>query len=313
MFARFRRRRVPALLLSCAVLLGTTAACNNRAAEETELVKALGRLADTEDIRKNIRFADEAVAIRFPRGSANWRKLIGRGSTRLQPEVTDLAAYGIRLDNSEHVVTAGTPLRDVTLVAGGQDPVAVADHLFTVGWRDDGRGQVAPRALTEDGLRFLPLALPRVHGEGFDLFIGGDDANWDDVRAAPVRSLAANPTIRALADCLGDVVAANIRTQVRDERPYVLAAGVHRKGAGSGKPAEVVVCSSWSTAEDMDRSVTEQRQEYAQGRPGEVFRDVEVTAVGGERHLVRVTADSGEPDAILAMLDHGDAPAMQDG
>ena len=63
----------------------------------------------------------------------------------------------------------------------------------------------------------------------------------------------------------------------------------------------------------MDRSVTEQRQEYAHGRPAEVFRDVKVTAIGGERHMVRVTAESGEPDAILALLDDGNAPGMQYG
>ncbi|MFF5227955.1 hypothetical protein [Dactylosporangium sp. NPDC000521] len=332
MFALFWRR-IPALLLSCAVLLGTVSACNHREAApgadggtetveapgadggDTELVKALSRLADTEDFRKNILFADEAVALRFPRVTSdravNWRTLIGRGSARLRPETKILPDYGIRLDNSEYVVTAGTPLRDVTLVAGGQDPAAVTGKLLAAGWRAEDGDLVAPPIFTDDWhMRFLSIALPLVHGEGVDLFVGGDDANWDDARVAPERSLAANPTIRALADCLGDAIAAYFRTRTHDDRTFVIAAGVQRKGAGSGKPAKVVVCSSWSTAEDMDRSVAEQRQQYAQGRPAEVFRDVMVTAVGGERHLVRVTADSREPDAILAMVDDANAPGM---
>ncbi|MGI5176268.1 hypothetical protein ACQEVZ_08075 [Dactylosporangium sp. CA-152071] len=321
MFAPFRRHRTHALLLACAVLLGTMAACGDREGSpgsgggDAELVKALGRLADTENIRTNVRFADEAVTMHFPRktGSVKWRGLIGRGSARLQPEVIRLPDYDIRLDNSEYVVTAGGSSRDVSLVAGGQFPVEVTRKLVAAGWRDDGGGLVAPPVLTGDGLQFLSIAMPRVHGEGGDLFVGGDDANWDDVRAAPERSLAANPTFRALAGCLGDVVAAYFRTRTRDERTYVIAAGVLRAGAGSSKPAKFVVCSSWSTAEDMDRSVTEQRQEYAHDRPAEVFRDVTVTALGGGLHMVRATAGTAEPDAILAMVDDGNAPGMQYG
>ncbi|MFF5227954.1 hypothetical protein [Dactylosporangium sp. NPDC000521] len=175
----FQRRRAAALILSCLLPLAALTACDDGdapppaggatatpsqvggvaarppAAGEapstppvTELVTALGRLADTENFRTSIHFADEAVLAQHAGSTGdkpvNWRDLAGRGSYRLRAVAATLPVYDVRPGRSDYIVTAGVPLGDVTLVAGGQDQAAVTGTLVAAGWRAGDGTLVAP-------------------------------------------------------------------------------------------------------------------------------------------------------------------------
>lgn len=317
--------RAALVALCCLAVLSAcgTAPATNTSPFSLRLRLALSRIAATADTRKSVSFDDTSRLARF----AGTKQ--GYGDLRSSAAAT-LASYskiieeqpGIALAKADYTVTAGQPPKTVGVVAGGQDADKVTHGLTDLGWRD-GQGHLTapdPMSITDETLAPLALSLAKVHPEDADLIYGGGAANLDDADHPSGPTLADDPRILALAECLGDVVAARVETptMLGKLHPTAIAVGVRAPARDTDTP-HVVVCASWASADDatryhtlLDKALREQASMVTATPWTEILAHPSSHDVGGDEHVVSFEADTPNAPAsgILNMLNRLDLPAF---
>ncbi|WP_433817666.1 hypothetical protein [Actinomadura scrupuli] len=307
--------------MTCLAVLATTATGCGSDGDGTALERALSKVPAGQPARTSVSFDD----------TAGLTKVAGKGSGSSDPgSYAGLRGYGSGpvLAYSSQVkgltpaaatftVTAGTPPRAVSLLSGGQDSGQVADKLTAAGYRRDGKNLAAPGlgAVKDPTFAGLTLSMAKFRASGHDIAYGGSGADLSDLGSPSGKSLADDPLIKPLADCLGDVVAADFEPMHGASGSVEFAVGVRRPSSGTSVP-QVVGCGAFSTAAQANdyrgRAADPQgvsartREPWTKLLPG-----LRADVPGGPRHLVRWTATSpGRVRLVFDMLRALDLPGL---
>lgn len=268
------------------------------------------------------------------------------GGTSLAPFAQLLPGdTGIAPLDADYGISAGLPPHTVSVLVGGQHADRIGSGLTTSGWTRNGDRYVAPSlaSITDDNAAVYSLDLAQVRTDGGDLIFGNADADLGTAGHPSGRTLADDQPTRALADCLGDVVAAQLVTGYRSpllsdrltpaqqaalakQRPAgiqldkltEIAVGVRTPKSASDTP-RAVVCVAWSDGSAADG--------YAAALPGvladglsmfsaqpyaQLLHNPETRNIGGSEHVVEWSADEngGAADQIIKMLENEDMPGL---
>lgn len=325
------RTALPALVSVCCLALtacGDTAGSASAPLDASTLVLALSRVAATEDTRASVTFDDTATLVELAGTEPGPDQdghgdLRGHGAASLANVAPVIAERpGISLVEADFSVSAGMPPRVVGLVAGGQDTARISEGLADLGWTRDERTLTAPGLgeLDDAQLATLTLHLAKARAEGSDLVYGGAGANLAHAGEPSGPTLADDPRITALSDCLGDVVAATVATPRLGGplQPTAVAVGVRTPAANTDTP-HAVACLSWSSAAEAERYRTlldralREGSSIATGQPWTtLLADATTADLGGDEHVVSWEADTPDRPAtlVLGMLARLDLPAF---
>jgi hypothetical protein len=307
--------RVAAVTLAAALSL-TGCSLVHGSEPPSRLQLALRRIADGDSTKAFVEFGDTAALVavsgRGDTGDSDpWYAVRTFGAAGVPPESATLG--GMRPFDADYMIAAGNPRTPVALVAGGQDAAAVTTALTAKGWTSPGDGQLqAPGGAGE-----LAVWLGRVRASGPDVVYGGAGAALDTIGAPSGRTLADDPWYAALAGCLGGVIAAELQPDAGGSRPTAVAVGIYRP-ADANATVRAAVCTSWSSAEAA--------RNYRQALPGVLssgesslagpftgaYTSTEITDVGGDQHVVRLRADTGQwRDLVFQALRGGELPGLR--
>ncbi|MEV4513277.1 hypothetical protein AB0K00_30410 [Dactylosporangium sp. NPDC049525] len=247
---------------------------------------ALGRIVATDATRKAVRFSDSTALVRL---GGDWQALAGYGAT--DAVLAQAQGAGIRQAQARYAVTAGTGPAvtgpAVTVLAGGQDAAAVQAALTAKGWTVDGDRLMAPAKAAG--------AYPMVRAVGSDVLMAKDAALL--ATADQATSLAADPVLRSLAECLGGVVVAQYAATPVD----TIAVGALRSGDGR---THAVVCSAWPSPNAAQGAAAGQKTAYESYRSpidGQTptaaqFDEIRVAVIGS---VVRLDSVVAGPNVLL--------------
>lgn len=318
-----------------AIVVMSLAACGGSspspapAPTANSLRQALTRVADTDGNRAQINYDDTSALVKLAGknlgSTAGFAQLRGSGAAGLQSLAQVITSQpGIELFNADYTITAGSPPSQVGLLAGGQSGGSITGNLTKVGWRQQGNTLVGPSPLAAGGdqqeTAMLALNLARVRTNGSDVTYGEASADLDQVGSPKGRTLADDPVVGAAAQCLGDVVAADVMAPYQGGRkPTVLAVGIRRPASNTATP-HVVVCAGWPDQAAAGVYLTAVRQQLTSGlsirtdsRYDTLLHSPSVQNVGGDQHLVRWEADTpGNAQLVFTMTESVDLPALPD-
>lgn len=290
--------------------------------EVTGFEEALSRIAATDATRTAVSYDDTATLVEVAGATSydGYGYLRGLGAPALAAYSTILAEQAsVDLAAADFTISAGEPPGTVGLVAGGQDADAATSGLTAVGYEEAGDHLVAP-ALAESDPSWgaLSLAMAQVRLTGSDAVYGYQDSDLADGVDPSEPTLADDPLIAALANCLGDVVAAQISTADIGAKPTAVAVGV-RIPDGPDETAQATVCVSWADEGAADRYAENLPDALSADSPGtgqpyaDLLTETKVTNLGGDAHVVSLTAATPDsPFLIFQMLARVDLPGLPD-
>ena len=196
-----------------------------------------------------------------------------------------------------------------------------------------------PAQLTNTGRKAgYGLTFAQVRPDGSDVVIGRSGTDLGTAgHPLPGRTLADDRATAALADCLGDVVVANLTTRYRSattQQPAVqariphgvqldklteIAVGVRPPKSTSDTP-RAVVCTAWADRAAADGyagavpgALTDGKSLTVGGTYAQWLTHPQTTNVGGDAHVVQWTADEPNADEsrlVLQMLVNADVPGL---
>jgi hypothetical protein len=228
---------------------------------------------------------------------------------------------GISIFTEDYAISAGNPPRMVTLLHGGQSASLVTSRLGKLGWKQDNGTLTGPSPLSggSEATGLYALQMHTVRADGSDVRIGRSDTASDQLGSPSGSTLAANPLVSALADCLGDVVAAQIQVggDLGGKRPTGLAIGVRRPASNSATP-HAVACVAWSSQAAATQYTADARKALSSGRSlatdqpySNLLSHPTVTSVGGGQNIIQWQADTTRrADQIFQMYEASDLPAL---
>jgi hypothetical protein len=159
----------------------------------------------------------------------------------------------------------------------------------------------------------------KVQAANSDVLIGGASADLGQIGSPSGSTLADDPGIKALAGCLGDVVAATIfggRYAGVKAAPAEVAVGISQPASTTVAP-HAVACVSWPNQTAADAYAANVRKVLATGlslrwdeRYSSLLRHATVTDVGGDAHVVEWQADPSTVETVFQMQLTGDLPAL---
>lgn len=310
----------------CLAGLSTLTGCSSSDDDsESGLREALGKIAATDETRAWITFGDTSAIVKVT--GKDWAK--GHGFAPLRAVgIEQLAPYGqqsaaetgLALLDAKYAISAGGGSKLIGAIVGGQRGDRVSAALTKLGWRREGGRLIGPEieAVTDSTGRQYALALGQLRIDGKDVSYGQHEANLADVGKPSGKSLKDDKRIYALAECLGDVVAAEI-DGVGDAgpgRPTAIALGVRRPASDKTTP-RAVVCLAWKNSKAADIFASTVSTELNTGvssggeKYSEFLRHPKVTKVGGDQNIVRWEADTpGDALAIMQMQARTDLPGL---
>lgn len=324
-------RRVPVGVVAAMVVLSLLPACSG-GGSNTQLTVALATIADNPNTRAEIQYDDTAALVDL--AGASWSSTKGFAPLRGYGSGS-LASYGrvladslhLRMFDADYGITAGRPPRSISVLRGGQGSVSLA-ALRKWGWRTRGDRLVAPSLDRVGGnptvTASLTPVLAQVRSSDSNLVYGSSRARLDQAdtaggfgRFGADGTLAGDPRVGALADCLGDVVAADILGTDLPGGATGIAVGVRRPDRNTDTP-HAVACVSWSGSGAEHKYASRVRHALTSGTDlatgqgyATVLRDPSVRDVGGSQHLVAWDADTLHgANQIFEMLDNDDLPAL---
>ncbi|MFL6072224.1 MAG: hypothetical protein ACJ73S_02260 [Mycobacteriales bacterium] len=324
-----------AKVLGTVLVLGLLAGCSGGGSgsssggggDRTGLRAALARVADTAETRREVAYDDTAALVKLAgRGwnsNSAYGQLRGFGASSLVAFEQLLAENpGINLLDADYTVVAGQPPAQIGLVAGGQHQDKV-NGMTRRGWKRQGDHLVAPPFSAADMDHpengELALNMATVKAGGSDMAYGGTGAKLDWVTSPGKQTLATDRAIGALADCLGDVVAAQVVSSytASGAKPDLVAAGIRRPHGNSDTP-HAVVCVSWPSASAADQYASAVRTALASGKSmrtlepyADTLKHPTVRNVGGGTHVVGWGADTpGRAMLVFQMISEMDLPAL---
>lgn len=291
---------------------------------------ALAQVADTAGTRPQIAYDNTAelvkLAGRGPTATRGFGVLRGWGAPTLGGSLAILPGdTGVSLLKEDYSISAGFPPQVVTLVHGGQSGSLVTSHLSKLGWKQHGGTLVGPPFSTgvSSKASLYVEAMHVVRTTGSDATFGGTRANLSEIGTPKGSTLADNPIIKALASCLGDVVAAQIGLaggeggDLGGRHPAAVAVGVRTPSSNSATP-QAVTCVAWSSQGGAVQYTADARNALTSGLSAAVNRPFStllshpsVKDLGGSQHIVQWQADtSSRADLIFVMYEQKDLPAL---
>ncbi|GAA3389384.1 hypothetical protein [Cryptosporangium minutisporangium] len=322
-----RRLLLLGLVVLTALVNGCTSGGKDDPGDESNaLVRALERISASDTTRQQITFDDTAALTELSDDAdpaVGFGGLVLAGSPALSGDLKTVEkTTGLRPRSASFTISAGRTPAVVAVVAGGQNADDVEKTLTASGWKADGDQLVAsPDGSVSDGTT-LPIHLARVRADGSDVVYAGNGARVSDVgRSGSARAdgdtLADDRRVAALADCLGDVVAATFVVGQQQGSPTMVAVGVRRPKTGDDTP-RAVTCTAWSTSAAADAYTTDLRDALARGttassrRPyAELLKSATVQEIGGDEHVVGWQAETPTSAVlILQMAWRNELPAL---
>jgi hypothetical protein len=315
-----------ALLVLACTLGGCSGASNSGATGGTGLDAALSHVADTPATRVQVSYDDTAELVKLsgndPGSTKGFAGLLGLGSGALVDLYASLASdTGISLLREDYAVTAGNPPQALTLLHGGQDATLVTSRLTKLGWKQGSGMLTGPSSPAGDSqAAFLyALQLHVVRAGGADVAFGGSGADLGNIGSPPGSTLAGDPLVSALADCLGDVVAAQVFVggDLGGRNPVAVAVGVRTPASDAATP-RAIACVAWQSQAGAAQYATDARKALSSGlslatnQPYSAqLAHPSVTNVGGSQHLVQWEADTpGRASLIFQMPLDRDLPGL---
>jgi hypothetical protein len=313
----------------------------------TGLHQALTRVAANDATRKWVTYD----------ATGKLTKLVGKHPTgsgfgTLLLDGTDLGPMaqllpgdtGIAALDADYGVSAGLPPDTVSVLAGGQHADQIGKALTGSGWTRSGDRYVGPdvTAVTDDSKVQYALNLAQVRTDGADVIFGKAKADLGAAGHPGGKSLADDQPTAALADCLGDVVVAQLSTDflspvsssrltpaqqaaLAKQRPAGIqldklrevAVGVRTPKSTSDTP-RAVVCVAWADQSAADGyaaavpDVLARGQSLASNQPyAQLLHRPQTKKVGGDAHVVQWSADEANgPAQIISMMAREDLPGL---
>jgi hypothetical protein len=293
----------------------------------------LARVSDTANNRDAIYYDNTAelvhlVGSSFGAGSKGYGQLRGMGASILAGDMIMMGQpqsdTGINLFDETYAISAGkNPPATVTLMAGGQDASLVTSYLTKLGWKKGADGTlISPSLSTASGNGgTYAFFMPKVRAENSDVLVGGSGANLSQIGSPSGTTLADDPGIKALAGCLGNVVAAAMyggRQASITAAPTEVAVGISQPASATATP-HAVVCVSWPSRAAAGRYASNVRKALSTGlslhlnaRFSAILPHAAVTSVGGDAHVVEWQAGPSNVGTVFNMLNSGGLPALPD-
>jgi hypothetical protein len=293
----------------------------------TGLESALSRVADTASTRSQVTYDNTAELVHLagknPAPTKGFAGLRGLGASTVA-DTADLLPgdAGFDLFGEDYGISAGSPSQTLSLMAGGQSASQITSHLTSLGWKRSGIRLVGPSPLTASSdAGLLAEDMAQVLPTGSDVVFGRSAASLSQIGSPQGATLASDPGISALAQCLGNVVAAGIFSggYLGGKQPAALAVGVSQPASNTAAP-HAVVCVSWPSQAAAAGYAAELRQALSTGvSPTEnvpyatLLTHATVTTVGGSQHVVKWQADTPEnAQTVFQMADSIGLPALPD-
>lgn len=304
-----------------------SAACSSSPAGSsggTPLMQALARVADTAGARSQVSYDNTAALVRVaganPGSRSGFAGLRGLGAPAAAGQIA--GAAGLSLFGESYSITAGKPPQTLSLLAGGQSASRITARLTSLGWKRSGGDLIGPApASASPASTALAEEMPQVLPAGPDVIVGGPGASLGQIGSPRGSTLAGDPAVSALAQCLGNVVAAEIVTggYPGGRQPGGVAAGISQPASSTATP-RAVICASWPSQAAAAGYAAALRQALPGGTS--LARNVPyakflirpaVTTVGGTHHLVRWQASTpGNALTVFQLLADVDLPALPD-
>jgi hypothetical protein len=276
--------------------------------------------------------------------ASGYGALLLRG-TSLGPVAQHLADdTGIAALDAEYGISTGLPPNTVSVLAGGQHADRLGSALTASGWTKNGDRYIAPAAntITDERRVIYALDFPQVRADGSDVIFGKAKADLGAAGHPEGKTLADDEPTRALADCLGDVVVAQLVTNYKSpalsnrltpaqqsalaklrpagvqlDKLTEVAVGVRTPKSASDTP-RAVVCTAWSDQSAADGyaaavpGVLADGKSLATNQPyAQLLHNAETKNVGGGAHVVAWSAEEANGAAqIITMLEKGDLPGL---
>lgn len=309
-----------------AALVAVVTGCSSGGPAGTQLETALARVSDTANTRAAIYYdnTSELVSLAGKSLSAErtgYGELLGMGATNILEFMATLPGdTGINLFNESYSITAGNPPDEVTLIAGGQDASQVTSRLTKIGYKKAADGTLTAPPLTSSGTgSTYSFSIAKARAVNSDVLIGTSAADLSQVGSPQGTTLADDPDIKALAACLGNVVAATfVNGSGVTAAPTEVAMGISQPASATATP-HAVVCVSWPTQAAADTYAANVRKALATGlspaldrRFSALLPHATVTNVGGDAHVVEWQADPSSVETVFSMLENIALPALPD-
>ncbi|MFB9445467.1 hypothetical protein Dvina_19155 [Dactylosporangium vinaceum] len=301
--------RSTAVIIITLLLLSGCGSQEPPAAAATPFLTALGRISATDNTRKQIVFSETAAMVKLTEG--RWSQMSVRGAQPFGPEMEQ---FGIVTKAANWSITAGAPPSHVMVIDGGQDTALVKSSLQKLGYTLDGDILKAPTDYNEALTASIAPLLPQARVTGSDVLVAGRSGTFTDVTTDAGTSLAADARVKAIVDCLGDVVTADIYTTFK--AVPAVAVGVRRPQT-SAATAQAVVCTAWTSTDAAKVAASQQENAYATGSSrrsqkayNSMYSTVTVKVLDGPQHLVQVLSTAGSPSYVFDQLNTRDLPGV---
>ena len=293
----------------------------------TSLESALARVSDTPGDRAEVFYDNTAELVSLAGKSISaqgkgYGQLRGWGITELAGNVMSLQGdTGIDLFNESYAISAGAPPEQVSLLAGGQDAAQVTTEMTKLGWKKGAGGALTGPAPSAAGSQAGAFADPlgQVQVENSDVLAGWPKAALGQIGSPSGTTLAGDPGIKALASCLGNVVAATMASGSAAHvtaAPTEIATGITQPASASAKP-QMVSCVSWPTQQEADTYAANLTKALTSGTSpitmqpySAMLSDPKVTNVGGAEHIVEWQANASDPSLLTQMTGSPGLPAL---
>ena len=312
-----------------AALVVVSTGCSSGGSGGTGLETALARVSDSPNNQSAIYYDNTAELVSLAGKSLGaeakgYGALRGTGAPNLVSSLGTLTSdTGINLFGENYAITVGEPPASVTLVANGQDDSLVTGKMTKLGWKKGDGGTLAGPPLSTASLdtetALYAISMRKVQAANSDVVVGGASADLGQIGSPSGSTLADDTGMKALAGCLGNVVAATMysgRYANIKAAPTEVAVGISQPAKATAAP-HAVVCVSWPNQAAADTYEANVRKELATGmslrtveRYSSLLRHAAVTNVGGDAHVVEWQADPSTAETVFEMQVNNDLPAL---
>lgn len=290
------------------------------------LTAALSRIADTSNTRSSIDYDNTAalVALAGKRISGKgYATLTGSGAAILQSAIPELQSQAaINMFDEQYSISAGQPPSVLGVLAGGQNSAQVTKGLTKQGWKKQGNQLVMLALNLENQLDSATGGqLARVQPSGSDVIYGMAQANLSQAGSPSGTTLAQDPLISAVANCLGNVVAAEITGKYSGpaQKPAAVAVGISSPSSSTAAP-HVVACVAWPSSAAASKYAANLRKVLSSGfspeldeRWSAVLSHASVTSIGGSQNVVEWQAQTpGRAEEAFQLIESENLPALPD-
>ncbi|MBN1174199.1 MAG: hypothetical protein JXA67_18655, partial [Micromonosporaceae bacterium] len=287
------------------------------------LQRALNRVALTEDTRTHISYGETAALVSL--AGDDWSETKGfaelrtMGADQIGPYAMQAAEdIGIALAKADYAISAGSGAKSIGVISGGQQRDKVIGGLTRRGWTQQAADVLAaPESVAETAaVRQYVQMLGRVKIDDGDIMYGPSGTDLLAMGDPSGKALLDDARIAALADCLGDVVAAEIEAVSGPNGRSAIAIGVRRPKNNSATPNSII-CTAWSGSSESSRYASLASAALNSGKAttgqaySEVLRGAVVEPKGGRDNIVSLHGDTPDgPLVAFQLYARGDVPGL---